>query len=283
MSFAPIDTDLTGRACVVTGASAGIGKEVARGLARLGARVVLACRNAERGAAAARDIIASVPGARLEVLTVDVASAHSVRAFGVELRARHERLDVLVNNAGLWSPERRLGPDGNELVWATNVLGYVRVWRELEQPLRNARGRLVNVASRLARDLDLDDVQFERRPYDGVRAYAQSKQANRMWTWALARRLEGSGVIAHAMHPGGVSTEIFDKGGGLLGWAAGLAMRLFGKTAEQGADTAVWLAAEAAPRQSNGRFWDERREATCQHRDPAFEERLYELCERQTA
>lgn len=282
MSFAPVDAKLDDRVCVVTGASAGIGKEVARGLARLGAHVVLACRNLERGQAAMRDIAASQPQARLEVMTVDVASARSVRDFGNAFRARHARLDVLVNNAGLWSPERRLGPDGNELVWATNVLGYVRVWHELEQPVRAARGRLINVASRLARDLDLDDVQFERRTYTGVRAYAQSKQANRLWTWALARRLEGSGVVAHAMHPGGVNTEIFDKGGGLLGWAAGLAMRLFGKSAEQGADTAVWLAADAAPGQSTGRFWDERREVACEHRQPAIEERLYELCERQT-
>ncbi len=283
MTLAPIDADLAGRVCVVTGASAGIGKQVARGLAQLGARVVLACRDAERGAQAARDIMATQPGAQLEILTVDVASARSVRDFGQALRARHERLDVLVNNAGIWSPQRRVGPDGNELVWATNVLGYVRVWRELEAPLRSARGRLINVASRLARNLDVDDVQFERRRYDGVQAYAQSKQANRLWTWALARRLAGSGVIAHAMHPGGVSTEIFGKGGGPLGWAAGLAMRLFGKSAEQGADTAIWLAADAAPGQSSGRFWDERRERVCEHRDAALEERLYELCERQSA
>jgi NAD(P)-dependent dehydrogenase (short-subunit alcohol dehydrogenase family) len=136
----------------------------------------------------------------------------------------------------------------------------------------------VNVASQLAGDLDLSDVQFERRPWSGRAAYAQSKQADRMITWALARRLAGTGVSANAMHPGFVATEIFGKGGGLVSLFASLYATLRGRRPEEGADTVVWLAASPDVEGRSGLFWIDRQERRCRFRDEPAEEALWSLC-----
>jgi NAD(P)-dependent dehydrogenase (short-subunit alcohol dehydrogenase family) len=225
-----------------------------------------------------RSIGGAVPGA-FENAGVDVASRESVRAFAGDLAARHPELHVLVNNAGIWSERRRVGPDGIELVWATNVLGYFHV-SELLLPLLRAAGRarVVNVASQLAGGLDLSDVQFERRPWSGRAAYAQTKQADRMLTWALARRLSGTEVTANAMHPGFVATEIFGKGGGPLSLAASLYSKLRGRRPEAGAETVVWLAASPEVDGRSGLFWIDRQERRCRFRDEQAEEALWALC-----
>jgi NAD(P)-dependent dehydrogenase (short-subunit alcohol dehydrogenase family) len=276
----PVRADLAGKTCVVTGASAGIGLAAARELARLGARVVMAVRDPEKGERARR-AIEGATGRDVEMAVVDLASRESVRSFARDLSARHPRLDVLVNNAGIWSERRRLSPDGVELVWATNVLAYFLVTELLLPCLRSAgHARVVNVASQLAGGLDLADVEFEARPWSGKAAYAQSKQADRMLTWALARRLEGTGVTANAMHPGFVSTEIFGKGGGLVSLAASLYAKLRGRRPEEGADTVVWLAASPDVEGRSGLFWIDRQERRCRFRDEAQEEALWALCSR---
>jgi len=266
----------------VTGASAGIGLAAARGLARLGARVVMAVRDPQKGERARRSIVRTTGGG-VEMALVDLASRESIRAFAGELAARHPKLDVLVNNAGIWSGKRQVSPDGIELVWATNVLGYFQV-TELLLPLLKAAGkaRVVNVASQLAGGLDLADVQFARRPWSGQGAYAQSKQADRMLTWALARRLSRTGVTANAVHPGFVATEIFAKGGGLVSLGASLYSKLRGRRPEEGADTVVWLAASPDVEGRSGSFWIDRREHRCRFRDEAGEEALWTLCREMT-
>jgi NAD(P)-dependent dehydrogenase (short-subunit alcohol dehydrogenase family) len=267
------------RTCLVTGANSGIGKETARGLARLGHRVVLACRDAERGEAARRDIAETTGNPAVELMIVDLARQASIREFARAFLASHRELHVLVNNAGVWSTRRREGPDGIEETWAVNVLGYFLVTELLLDRLReSAPARIVNVASKLAGELDFDDVEFRRRPYSGISAYSQSKQADRMLSWALARRLDGTGVTVNAMHPGGVNTPLFAKGGGLMAMAASVVAKAAGKTPEQGADTAVWLAASPEVEGTSGRFWIDRRDVPCRFRDDAAEERLWELC-----
>jgi NAD(P)-dependent dehydrogenase (short-subunit alcohol dehydrogenase family) len=279
----PVQADLRGRTCLVTGANSGIGRETARGLARLGARVVMACRDRERGETARREIAAGTGNGDVELLLVDLSSQAAIRGFAAEVHHRCPALHVLVNNAGTWSERRRTSPDGIELTWATNQLGYFLLTELLLDRLKaSAPARVVSVASRLARDLDLDDVQFEHRRYAGVAAYAQSKQANRMWTWALARRLEGTGVTANALHPGGVNTALFGKGGGVRSLVATVGARLFGKPAAEGADTAVYLAASPEVEGRSGGYWIDRRERRCRYRDPEQEERLFSLCERLT-
>jgi NAD(P)-dependent dehydrogenase (short-subunit alcohol dehydrogenase family) len=275
---ARVPADLTGKTCVVTGASAGIGLAAARELARLGARVVMAVRNPEKGERARRSVMGAT-GREVEMAVVDLASRRSIRAFARDQAARHPRLDVLVNNAGIWSERRRVSPDGVELVWATNVLNYFLVTDLLLPQLQAAgKARVVNVASQLAGELDLSDVQFERRPWSGRSAYAQSKQADRMLTWALARRLSGTGTTANAMHPGFVATEIFGKGGGLVSLGASLWSKLRGRRPEEGADTVVWLAASPDVENRSGLFWIDRQERRCRFRDEAGEEALWALC-----
>lgn len=276
--------DLAGKVAVVTGATAGIGKEIARGLARLGAEVVLPCRSPERGRAARDELARTTGNERVSVAAFDAASQVSIRAFASELRAKHARLDILVNNAGCWSTERKTSPEGLELTWATNVLGYHLLTQLLLDPLRAAgRARIVNVASKLAGDLDLADLGLERRGYEGLLAYKQSKQANRMLTWALAERLAGTGVTANAAHPGFVDSELFREAKGLRGVAVRLAAFFVAKTPAQGADTMVWLASSPDVEGVTGKFWDERRESRCRFRDPAAVTALWEICERLTA
>jgi NAD(P)-dependent dehydrogenase (short-subunit alcohol dehydrogenase family) len=264
---------------LVTGGSAGIGLEVARGLAGAGYRVILTARVRERGEAAARDIAKSTGSPPPEVREVDFASGPGIHAFADGVLKSHPALDVLVNNAGTWSMSRQETNEGVELVWATNQLGYFLTTERLRPLLLAApRARVVNVASELARDLDLTDVSFRRRRYTGVASYAQSKQANRMWTRALARRFAGTNVTANSLHPGGVATGLFGKGGGILARAVGAAASLFGRTPKEGADTAVWLATSAEVEGRTGLFYVDRRERRCRFTDEAEEEKLFALC-----
>ena len=267
------------KAALVTGASSGIGLEIARELQARGYETILGVRSVARGQAAAREIALSTGAAAPEVMEVDFASGTSIRVFAAELARRHASLDVLVNNAGTWSMSHREATDGVELVWATNQLGYF-LTTELLKPLllRAPRARVVNVASDLARDLDLTDVSFKRRRYTGLASYAQSKQANRMWTRALARRFLGTNVTANSLHPGGVATGLFGKGGGLLATLVGGVAAVLGKTPKEGADTALWLATSADVEGRTGLFYVDRKERRCRFTNEAEEEKLFSLC-----
>ena len=171
-------------------------------------------------------------------------------------------------------PSRRESVDGIELTFATNVLGYYLFTVLLLDSLRRApAARIVNVASKMAYGLDLDDVEFKRRRYDSSTAYAQSKQADRMLTWYLARQLEGTSVTANAMSPGAVNTALLHA----------LAPGFRGVSPAQGADTALWLATSPDLKGVSGRFWSDRREQPCQFRSERDEQALWSLCERMTA
>ena len=268
-----------GKVALITGGSAGIGLEIARGLAGSGYHTVLGVRNKDRGAAAARDIAATTGASPPEVMEVDFSSSASVRRFADEFRRTHEVLDVLVNNAGTWSASRRETTDGIELVWATNQLGYFLVTELLRPALvASPRARIVSVASELAHDLDLTDIEFKRRRYTGLASYAQSKQANRMWTRALARRLSGTKVTANSLHPGGVATGLFGKGGGILAKAVGVVASQFGRSPTRGADTAIWLATATEVEGKTGLFYFDRQERPCRFTSEAEEEKLFALC-----
>lgn len=260
--------------CLVTGANTGIGFEIARGLARTGARVVLACRDPVKGEAARKKIADDVRDAAVDLLVVDLASQRSIRSAAQEFSSAHPALDVLVNNAGVAVPSRRESADGIELTFATNALGYYLLTALLLDSLRRAAAaRIVNVASKMAYGLDLADVEFKRRHYDISTAYAQSKQADRMLTWFLARQLEGASVTANAMHPGGVNTALLRT----------LAPGFRGVSPAQGADTVIWLATSPELKGVSGRFWSDRREQPCQFRSERDEQVLWSLCERMTA
>ena len=241
----------------------------------MGARLVLACRDRAKGEAVAAEL-RGLGSPNVSVMVFDAASAPSITALARSCAADLPRIDVLVNNAGVARGARHVTSDGFELTFATNVLGYHRLSLALLDQLRaSAPARIVNVASTFAGDLDLDDLQFERRPYGELQAYAQSKACNRILTWALARRLDGAGVTANAMAPGFVPAT---------GLARGLSPELqrayagrTGRSLEEGADTAVWLAASREVDGVNGRFFFDRRERPCEFRNQTVEERLWTI------
>ena len=263
---------------VITGATSGIGEAVATRLALLGAHVVLACRDRVRGEQVAAAINAAAVGEPATVMTVDTSDQSSVRAFGRTYHDRYGDLDVLVNNAGVLLQERRTSVDGVELTFATNVLGYYLVTTELLDALEaGAPSRVVNVASTFAFGLDLDDLQFERRPYDGLPVYAQSKACGRLLTWAFARRLAGTGITVNAMAPGLVlGTELYRH----LAPAAKQDLEQYGsRPVPEGAETAVWLASHDELDGVTGEFFEQGEVIPCQFRDKDAEERLWQECE----
>jgi NAD(P)-dependent dehydrogenase (short-subunit alcohol dehydrogenase family) len=214
-------------------------------------------------------------------MQVDTSSQSSIRAFATSFRAAHSRLDVLVNNAGINSRVRRQSVDGIELTFATNVLGYHLLTQELLDVLKaSAPARIVNVASTYAGNLDLDDLQFQRRRYDPIKAYQQSKACNRLLTWALARRLEGTGMTANAMAPGLVQTGLYRDTPVPLRLLLRVIGLFHGRSVERGADTAVWLASSLAAAGTSGKFFELRRELPCPFRDRDTEERLWAACDR---
>ncbi|MGW5106565.1 SDR family NAD(P)-dependent oxidoreductase [Nocardia sp. NPDC004123] len=213
------------RLAVVTGANTGLGFETARVLAAHGASVVLAVRDVEKGKQAVARIAEIVPGARLSVLALDLASLESVRAAAAELRAAHPRIDLLINNAGLMYPPRQNTADGFELQFGTNHLGHFALTGlVLDLLLKTPNSRVVTVASlahRLRGKIHFDDLQWERS-YDRVAAYGQSKLANLMFTYELQRRLtaHGANTIAVAAHPGGSNTELMRNSPAVIRWLA---------------------------------------------------------------
>jgi NAD(P)-dependent dehydrogenase (short-subunit alcohol dehydrogenase family) len=270
---------IEGKHVIITGATSGVGKEMAFGLAGLGADLVLACRDLERGGQTAAEIAQRTGRPAPAVMQLDASSQASIREFAGAYRQTHTRLDVLVNNAAVnTGAVRQTSADGIELTFATNVLGYHLLTAELLDLLQaGAPARLINVASTFASDLDLDDLQFEHRTFEGGKAYAQSKACNRLLTWAQARRLDGSGVTANAMTPGLVpETGLYRNA------PPELRQRLHqfsSLTSADGADVGIWLASSPELSGLSGRFFEKRKELECSFRNIETEERLWGICQ----
>ncbi len=258
---------MRGRVCLVTGASGGIGKATARGLAAMGATVLWAARDRAR--------------CEGEVVDLDLASLASVRAAAARVRAAHGRLDVLVCNAGVWSRQRRTTADGFELTFGVNHLGHFLLVRELEDLLRaSAPARVVIVSSNEHRRgrIDWDDLMFERRRYGGPTAYRQSKLANLLHAGALARRLAGSGVTANALHPGVVATALArDYPQPLI-----KLLNLVLLSPEEGARTSLHLASAPELAGVTGAWFEKCREVRAAPRalDVSAQDRLWSVSER---
>ncbi|MEW6438511.1 MAG: SDR family NAD(P)-dependent oxidoreductase [Pseudomonadota bacterium] len=227
---------------VVTGASSGIGRWIALGLARAGYHVVLICRDSERGSAVARWIASDVPDSSTELLLADLSSLHETQRLGLEIASAHPRIGVLVNNAGMFTAKRQITAEGIDAVLAVNHLAPLVLADVLEGALlAGAPSRIVNVGSSTSDHaaIDPDDLECRRR-WSMTRAYASSKLAMMMATFARAERLRGSGVVANVVHPGLVATSLIRERGPI-----GLAWRLmspFARTEEQGAATPLHVA-----------------------------------------
>lgn len=204
--------DQAGRTAVITGANTGLGYETARALAGHGARVVLAVRNLDKGKAAADLIGRRYPGADVAVQELDLTSLESIRSAAAEIKAGHDSIDLLINNAGVMMTPKQTTSDGFELQFGTNHLGHFAFTGLLIDRLLAAKGsRVVTVSSnghRFARGgIRFDDLQSERS-YNPLTAYGQSKLANLLFTYELQRRLAGTDTIATAAHPGGSNSEL---------------------------------------------------------------------------
>jgi NAD(P)-dependent dehydrogenase (short-subunit alcohol dehydrogenase family) len=252
--------DLNGKLCMITGASSGIGRATALALAPMGARLVLVCRDRSRGEAVIAEIAARQPEAAVDLLIADLASPRDIRRAAGEFAARYDRLDVLVNNAGALFTSREVTADGFERTFATNHLNYFLLTNLLLDPLRRAApARVINVSSRahMSGAVHFDDLQLERR-YSPMRAYSQSKLANVLFTYELARRLEDAGVTANALHPGVVRTGFAKNNRGLIGGIARGVMSVAGTfflSPEQGAETPVYLASSDDVAGVTGRYF----------------------------
>jgi len=283
MSLPPVAADLSGKTIIVTGANSGIGKQISENLAGMGAHLVMACRSRDRGQAAVDELQRKLPDAKLELMLVDQSKQASIAAFVEEFKSKHDRLDVLVNNAGIYPGTRELSEDGIEMSWATNVLGYFLITQGLREVLKgSAPSRVVFIASKMAGGLDMEDLQWERRRFGGIKAYKQTKQGNRMLGWVFAERYKDDGIDVNVVHPGGINTGIGRNQKGLWGMLVRVAFKTQ-KPVSAGADTATWLAASAEAGGQTSGFWADRKLRPCEFRDMDQCRELWRRCEQMVA
>jgi NAD(P)-dependent dehydrogenase (short-subunit alcohol dehydrogenase family) len=276
------------KTALVTGASAGIGLEIAKGLARSGHHVLMISRDPSRSASAA-GIVRSVAkdGAVISAIAADLSSLAEVRRAAAEARGLAPKLDVLVSCAAIVPREREVTADGLESAFATNVVAPLVLVHELEGPLAAAApSRVVSFYGGNHRTIDFDDLQSAKGRYNGWNAYGQSKLCVALLTIEMARRLGASGITVTCAWPGIVNTEGIRGLRGSIGFMT-LLMRPLMKTPEQGAATALWLATAPDLERTRGKvygamFGDPTRELTVPPvaKDPEAARRLYEICER---
>jgi NAD(P)-dependent dehydrogenase (short-subunit alcohol dehydrogenase family) len=253
-------TDMSGRICLVTGATRGIGRATAEALAKSGAQVLLHGRDSASVGAVCREMIryGQVTG-----VVGDLGSLAAVRKLASDIAAQYPRLDVLVNNAGTGTRRRQTTVDGYERTFAINHLAPFLLTNLLLERLKASKAaRVVTVSSMAHRNvtLDFDDLNFDKRKYGGLRAYGESKLANILFTLELASRLAGSTVTANCLHPGVVATNIFAAFGGRTGKIFSVLFRPFMLSPVAGAKTSVYLASSPEVAKVTGKFFDKCRE-----------------------
>ncbi len=273
---------MVGKVVLVTGANAGIGKETALGLAKQGATVVMLCRSKSKGEAAQAEIKATSGNPNVDLILADFAELATVRRVAETFSERYDRLDVLVNNAGLYLGERLLSADGYEMTFAVNHLAPFLLTNLLLDKLKSsAPARIINVSSgaHMAGRIRFDNLQAERG-FQGFRAYADSKLANILFTTELTRRLAGTGVTANSLHPGAVASNFAQGTSGFFGFIFGLA-RSFMITPEQGAQTSIYLASAPEVADVSGAYFVKSKPARTspQANDADAARRLWEISE----
>lgn len=270
---------MEGKVVVVTGANAGIGRATCEQLARQGAHVVLVCRNAERGREAVDALKVATGSTRFELVIADLALMSQVRRAAAEIQARHPKIDVLVNNAGVYLPQRHVTAEGFEAMFAINHLApFLLTHALLPQLAAAAPGRVITVSSDGHRGghLHLDDLQMSRH-FNALRQYCNTKLANILFTKELARRSVDHGLVASAYHPGMVRTGFAQDEPGLFGFLVKVASP-FLRSPEKAARTATFLATTEDARGTNGEYFinSRRRNPSRKARDEAVARELWE-------
>ena len=271
-----------GKTVLITGGTSGIGKATAVAVAAMGADVVVVGRNPERGEAAVEEIRAQSHSEAVELILADLSVQSEVRRLADEFQERHDRLDVLANNAGLVQSKRTETEDGIETTLAINHLApFLLTNLLLERLEESAPSRVITVSSEAQRwgNMDFEDIQSTRK-YRGFPVYGMTKLANIMFTYELAERLKGTGVTANCLHPGPVSTNFGKNNGGPMA----LFFRLgkpFMRSPEQGADTLIWLAVSPDVEGVSGKYFSDRKEIEAKEiaYDEGARRRLWEVSE----
>jgi NAD(P)-dependent dehydrogenase (short-subunit alcohol dehydrogenase family) len=261
---------------LITGGNAGIGKATAIGLAKLGAHVVIGCRNKERGLAAVEEIKKESGNSNIDLLILDLASQRSVREAAKNYKERFGRLDVLINNAGVFLPKREVTEDGIEKTFATNYLGHFLLTHLLLDTLKqSAPSRIVNVASKHGGiKINFDDLMLEKS-YSILKAVGPTKLGLVMFTRQLVKKLEGTGVTVNSLHPGLVRTDLL-KDTGFLRWIFKLIPHV---TPAKGAETSIYLASSPEVQNISGKFFSNKKETPTgkQANIDADNKRLYDI------
>ncbi len=283
-----------GKRCLITGANTGIGKETAAGLAEMGADIVMVCRSQSKGAAAAEEIRkrASRAGPSgqppdIDLLVADLSSQREVRKLAQDVKDTYERLDVLISNAGVITPRRKLTIDGLESQFAVNHLAPFLLCNLLRPLLEaSAPSRIVIVASQVEGRgrIDFANLQGERN-YDYMAAYCQSKLANVLFTYQLARQLQGTGVTANCLHPGVIATNLLSDYMGRPRSVGGLVQRFTHPGPKVGAQTSIRLASDPQLAEVSGCYFHDKQGQTrssAASYDEDLQEQLWRESERLT-
>lgn len=278
----PTDHRIDGKVCLVTGGNSGIGKATSLGLAKLGGTIVIVCRNKAGGENAQSEIRTRSGSQSIDLMVADMSSLRSVRQLVDEFKQSYQRLNVLVNNAGEILTKRFVTVDGFERTFASNHLGHFLLTNLLLDVIRaSAPARILNVSSEAHRgsQLHFGDLHGEKK-YSTFRAYGQSKLANVLFTYELARRLEGTGVTVNCLHPGVVRTGFGHDNRGLLSLGIWL-MSPFFISAEKAARAAVWLASSPELEGVTGKYFSKMKETRSSEEsyDVEAAERLWKVSE----
>jgi NAD(P)-dependent dehydrogenase (short-subunit alcohol dehydrogenase family) len=281
-SVAGDQAQMRGKTILVTGATRGIGRVTALELARLGATVVAVGRNTQRGEELVKELEGQGPGS-IDFIAADLSSQAETRRLADQFLERASRLDVLINNAGGFFEQRQLSVDGIEMTFAVNHLAYFLLTNLLLPALlESVPSRLVNVASHahFTGHLNLDDLQATQYYYDPLGAYSGAKLANLYFTYALASRLEGTGVTVNALHPGFIATEVGARIRDHLPWAARARISQSEVSVEQGAETIIYLASAPELEATSGMYFDKGRPTRSSpiSYDPYRAEYLWQAC-----
>ena len=276
--------EMQNKVVMVTGATNGIGIESAKVLAGMGATVIGVGRNPQKCADAAAQIARTTGNSKVEFLVADLSMQAQVRQVAETFKRKYNRLDVLLNNAGGYFSRRETNKDGQEMTWALNHLNYFLLTDQLLDVLKaSAPARIVNVSSgahSMVKGINFDDVEY-RQGYSGWTVYGQSKLANVMFTYELARRLDGTKVTATVLHPGFVATGFGHNNGGLMRTGMNVIQKIAAKRPEQGAETSVYLASSPAVEGVTGKYFSSKKETKSSAASlgiPA-QQRLWELSE----
>jgi NAD(P)-dependent dehydrogenase (short-subunit alcohol dehydrogenase family) len=272
--------DMTSKICLVTGANSGIGKATALGLAKLNPTVVVVSRDKDKGEAALLEIRTKSGNKNIDAMVADLSSQDSVRELAHDFKARYKKLHVLINNAGIFLPRRVPTAEGLESTFATNHLGHFLLTNLLLDQLRaSAPSRIINLTSsaHFGTEINFEDLQGEKK-YSGYHAYSQSKLANVLFTYQLAKQLEGTGVTVNCLHPGVVRTGFGKDQGGLMSIGVRVGSP-FMMSPEKAARAVVYLASSPELEGVSGKFFSKGQEkkSSAQSYDPATAEKLWKV------